>query len=63
MEKPKGYKKYFERHYCYDCMFSYTNKDTVPSQEITRFCRKVTPDFEVCDDDVCDEYKAKKKVD
>lgn len=56
MEKPKGYKKHFERDSCESCVYFQYNQN-LPKQERIMLCNCVTPSFEVYIDDICGEYK------
>ena len=53
----KGYKKYYERPACWNCIYYETNILKVPLQDVKRLCTKITPTFEVDENDICDEYE------
>ena len=56
--RPKGYMRFHERKCCDNCKYCYTNRGRVPTQEVGIFCSKVEPNFQVMDEDVCDEHEA-----
>ena len=59
IDKPRGYINSFDRDACWKCEFYYNNSGKVAKQEVKIVCTKVSPPFEIMDDDVCDEYKEK----
>lgn len=54
---PDGFIKSFDRDSCWKCKYFYNNSGKVPKQEVMSICKKVTPLFEVQDEDVCDLFE------
>lgn len=56
-KRTKGYIRHFDRKSCDNCRFFSSNQNSAPKQERKYLCTKITPNFEVYVEDVCDEHQ------
>lgn len=55
--KTEGYMRFHERKCCDNCKYYKTNSGEVAKQDVTFLCTKIEPNFEIMNEDVCDEHE------